>query len=487
MPFSSSESHLDFSSDDSDEDEVDEGKIEPFPAGAGIDDSFSSFSDCCSDDRDSDQISFVLRESARLLIEDVEFRDPVMHYETSWRSNFEPNVLDTLDEQLKNDPRASWTAICWREAAPEEQDAHGPLNPRTSSQDTSSTLRPQTTRLLTNSLNVRRHITNSHSPVTPGDPILGGTPPLSMTPRSPIPRSPAAGTLGVNPLDFAIAAPVPRYRPMSDPPPYSASASPATWTEFSSRGHSKTCSPFTSEASDADNEASTDSDDLSDSRTFTERSSDFDSSSSSDRRSNSDPSLDTTASHDASSCPSPSPSPAPSSFLLPHAYSFSSALAKYSSSPSICGPVGAISASTSALLPQVQRGGAEVFAPSTLAGPASTGHSPPSSSLSSPLERSLPFPLFSAPKPSESVNFAPERPTSPPAHHSSSFYSHHHSKSHLKTRSGLFFAQPKPLSGTWKASRDRTSSEDPSALQRFASRCGTLSRKLTTVAAGGVR
>lgn len=218
MPLSSSESHLDFSSDDSDDEEAGiGGKIEPFLAGHD-----DSFSDCS--DRDSDEISFVLRESARALIEDVEFRDPVVHYETSWRSTFDSKVLDTLDDQLKNDPRASWTAICWRDAAPEDV-------PRASDQD-QSTLRPQTTRLLTTSLNIRRNVA-SHSPVTPGDPILGGTPPLSMTPRSPMPRSPAVTPGHPNSLEFAIAAPVPRYRPMSDPPPYSASASPGTWTEFS--------------------------------------------------------------------------------------------------------------------------------------------------------------------------------------------------------------------------------------------------------------
>jgi len=456
MPQSSSESsHLDFSSDDSDDDEDVGGKIEPFLSGRD-----DSFSDCS--DRDSDEISFVLRESARALIEDVEFRDPVVHYETSWRSNFESTVLDTLDDQLKNDPRGSWTAICWHDAAPEDV-------PQPSDHE-SSTIRPQTTRLLTSSLGVRRRvISHTCSPVTPGDPILAGTPPLSLTPKSPMPLSPAAFPSHPNPLEFAVAAPVPRYRPLSDPPPYSASVSPGTWTEFSSSATSfagKTSSPFTSEASDADNEASTD-DGMSDSRTFTERSSDFDSSS--DRRSNSDPSLATTASQVASSCTSPSPSPAPSSVLLPHAYSFSAAFAKYNSSPSICG-LGSTGAS-----PMPQR----VLELNTV--PASTGHSPPSSSLTSPIDiSSLPFPLFTTAKPSEAINFAPERPTSPPVHAP-------------KGRSALFFHHhPKPLTGTWKAAasatRDqRAPSEDSSALQRFATRCGTLSRKLTTVAAGGVR
>ncbi len=69
MPLSSSESHLDFSSDDSDDEEDVGGKVEPF-----VNELDDSFSDCS--DRDSDEISFVLRESARALIEDVEFRDP---------------------------------------------------------------------------------------------------------------------------------------------------------------------------------------------------------------------------------------------------------------------------------------------------------------------------------------------------------------------------------------------------------------------------
>ncbi len=219
VPLSSSESHLDFSSDDSDDDDDVGGKVEPF-----VNELDDSFSDCS--DRDSDEISFVLRESARALIEDVEFRDPVVHYETSWRSTFDSNVLDTLDDQLKNDPRASWTAICWRDAAPEDV-------PKPSDQE-ASTLRPQTARLVTTSLNIRRRVASrTCSPVTPGDPILAGTPPLSMTPKSPMPRSLAATPNQPNPLEFGIAAPVPRYRPMSDPPPYSASVSPGTWTEFS--------------------------------------------------------------------------------------------------------------------------------------------------------------------------------------------------------------------------------------------------------------
>lgn len=192
MPLSScSESHLDFDSDEEDEEADSIGKIEPFMSSSEHD-SFSDISD-----GDSDAISFVLRESARALIEDVGFHDPAEHYSAPSISHLHSNVLDLLDDQLKNDPHASWRAICYREAAPEDA-----VPQQSSEEEQESTLRPQMKQLLISTI-TQNHPppqARSYSPMTPGDPILAGTPPLSLTPKSPLPRSPPRRSSSAGPI-----------------------------------------------------------------------------------------------------------------------------------------------------------------------------------------------------------------------------------------------------------------------------------------------
>ena len=253
VPFTSSSepSHLDFDSDEVEEEcEIEHNADEDDELDEMLSESEASDRVC-----DEDEISFVLRESARALIRGFvgEVRDSpaaLLSQRTAQNvlrpSNLDEGVsiLQTLDEQLINDPRGSWTAICWRDAAPDSVDPisdpqRPPTRPVVSSpwrplpKPPLSPGRPQTTQLVIPAFTT--HAVRSRtglSPLTPGDPILSGTPPLSPTPRSPTPRSPPthelddSNTLRANLIGVDIAAPVPRYRPASDPaPPYTLSVS----------------------------------------------------------------------------------------------------------------------------------------------------------------------------------------------------------------------------------------------------------------------
>lgn len=228
-PVEKAESHLDFSSED--EDEI---RVDPFMT----DDREESMSE--SSDHDSDAMSFVLRESARALLEDIELHDPVGHYDTFWSSHFDITCLESLDEQLRTDPRSCWKAVCWRDAAPDATDEVIIDDPE------EGTLRPHTKALLVATAFARpRERSASHgraqSPTTPGDPILSATPPLMRTPKSPLPPLPfpAVPTTIPSPPEAPPAVDihnpardtvVPSYRPitMSLPPPYTPSETGGT-------------------------------------------------------------------------------------------------------------------------------------------------------------------------------------------------------------------------------------------------------------------
>lgn len=226
--------------------------------------------------------------------------------------------------------------------------------------------------------------------------------------------------------------------------------------QFANLG-SKSPSPFTSSTStppsegdgDADNEASD-----TDAHTETETDRDADLDSISDRRNASVSSLSTTSvsqePSQASTLASRSVSPAPSSVLLPHAYSIPAAYRRHNTSPTVI--------TTTYLAPR-ENYSAPSFTRTTSTTSASSYKSSPTDSL--------PFP-FSFPKPDEAINFAPENP--------------------MRSRLGLSATGFRTRTGTWKAARDRARSpSEESTLQRLASRCGHLSRKLTSVAAGSHR